>query len=61
MILVHRLNNSELVVNSDLIETVEATPDTTLTFTNGKILIVRDSVEDICEKIVEYKRRLYLK
>lgn len=61
MILVHRLNNSEIMVNCDLIETIESTPDTTITFSNGKILIVRDDIDEICERIVEYKRSLYIK
>ncbi len=60
MIDVHRLNGKELTINSDLIETLEATPDTTITFTTGKILIVRDSIDDIKAKVVEYKRKLYL-
>ncbi len=61
MILVHRLNGRELTINSDLIEIIEARPDTTITFTTGKILIVQDDIEDIKSKIIDYKRKIYLK
>ncbi len=60
MITVHRLNGTEITVNSDLIEIIEATPDTTITFTTGKILIVTDSIDDIKSRIIEYKRKLYV-
>ncbi len=60
MISVHRLNGSEITINSDLIETIEATPDTTITFTTGKILIVQDKIDDIKDRVIEYKRKLYL-
>ncbi len=61
MIIVHRLNGKEIVINSDLIEIIEATPDTTITFTTGKILIVRDSIQEIRDRIVDYKRKIYAK
>ena len=56
MIILHRLNQQEFVLNADLIETIEATPDTMLTLTNGKKLIVRDSIKDVIEKIVSYRQ-----
>ncbi len=59
MILVHRLNGTEITINSDLIEIIEATPDTTITFTTGKILNVQESIDDIKERVIEYKRKLY--
>jgi flagellar protein FlbD len=47
------------MVNPDLIETLEATPDTVVTLTSGNKLIVRDSMDEIREKIIEFKRRIH--
>lgn len=59
MIRVTRLNGSELVLNSDLIETVEATPDTVITLTTDHKWVVREGVEEVIERVVAYKRRIY--
>lgn len=59
MIEVKRLNEKEFVVNSDLISFIEKTPDTVISFTNGKKIIVADSVDEVIEKIIEYKARIY--
>ena len=59
MIALRRLNNSAIMVNPDLIESLEATPDTVVTLTNGNKLIVRDSMEEVRDKIVEFKRRIH--
>ncbi|WDV47699.1 flagellar FlbD family protein [Clostridiaceae bacterium M8S5] len=57
MIVVNRMNNEEFVLNSDLIETVEETPDTVITLTNGKKFVVKDTREEIIEKVVKFKKR----
>jgi flagellar protein FlbD len=59
MIEVTRLNKKEFVLNCDWIETVEATPDTVITLTNGKKYVVAEKVEDVIEKIIEYKRKIF--
>jgi flagellar protein FlbD len=59
MIALRRLNNQAIMVNPDLIETLEATPDTVVTLTNGNKLIVRDTMDEIRDKIVEFKRRIH--
>ncbi len=59
MIALRRLNNQSIMVNPDLIETLEATPDTVVTLTNGNKLIVRDTMDEIRDKIVEFKRRIH--
>ncbi|MBN1130909.1 MAG: flagellar FlbD family protein [Chitinispirillaceae bacterium] len=56
MIALHRLNKQEFVLNADLIETLEATPDTLLTLTTGKKLMVRDTIEDIIGKVIGYRQ-----
>ena len=58
MITVTRLNEKPIVVNADLIRTVEENPDTTITLVNGDHLIVREDMSDIIDKVVEYGRRL---
>ena len=58
MIKVTRLNGSEFVLNADLIETVESTPDTIITLTTGTKLMVRESPDEIVNRVVAYKRRI---
>jgi flagellar protein FlbD len=47
------------MVNCDLIESIEATPDTVVTLTSGNKLIVRDSMDEVQAKIVAFKRKIY--
>jgi flagellar protein FlbD len=58
MIPLLRLDGSEVVVNSDLIATVEKTPDTMLTLTTGHHILVKENVEEVVARIVEYRRRI---
>lgn len=60
MIYVTRLDGSEFVINSDLIETVEATPDTVITFARDKKVVVRETPEQIIESIARFRQRIYL-
>lgn len=59
MIQVTRLNNTKLIINADLIETIEATPDTMITLTTGKRFVVKEPVEEVVRMIVNYKRAIY--
>jgi len=59
MITVTRLNDRDVVVNCDLIELMEANPDTTLTTTTGRKIIVKETVDEVVEKVVAYKKRLH--
>ncbi len=61
MISVKKLNGRDVIINCDLIETIEALPDTTITMTNGKIFITTDTVDDVIEKIIEYKNKIFTK
>ena len=56
MIRVTRINDAELVVNSDLIEFVEAIPETMITLTTGKKIMVRESVDEIVQRVATFKR-----
>ena len=55
MISVTRLNGSEIVVNADLIETVEATPDTVITLVDGKKYVVGQSTDEVVERIRQFR------
>lgn len=57
MITVTGLSGGVLVVNVDLIVTIEETPDTIITLINGDKLIVRESLEDIVDRTVDFRRR----
>ncbi len=56
MITLKRLTRQEFVLNSDLIETLEATPDTVVSLTSGKKLVVLESVDEIMAKVLAYKQ-----
>lgn len=58
MITVTRLNGKRLVVNAELIRTVEANPDTTITLINGDHIIVAESMDQVVERAIEYGRSL---
>jgi flagellar protein FlbD len=58
MIQLTRLNNTPIVLNSDLIKTAEASPDTMLTLINGEKIIVREPCSEVIERVLEYRARL---
>ena len=57
MIELTKLHDRKIVVNAELIEFVESTPDTMITTTSGKKLIVKESVAEVIEKVILYRRR----
>ena len=58
MIKLTRLNGTPFVVNAELIRTVEALPDTTITLINGDHLIVRESMDEVVDRSIDYGRNL---
>jgi flagellar protein FlbD len=56
MIHLTRLNQAPLVVNADLIEHIEMTPDTVIALTTGQKILVRESADEIIEKVVRFRR-----
>jgi flagellar protein FlbD len=56
MIYVTRLNHTPVVLNSDLIEHVDTTPDTVVSLTTGQKLMVLESPEEIIERVIRFKR-----
>lgn len=56
MIKVTRLNDTSLILNADLIEFVESIPDTIISLTTGRKIIVKETPDDIIEKVMVFKR-----
>ena len=56
MIEVTKLNDMKLLVNAELIETVEETPDTVISFVTGKKIIVKESRQEVKNLVILYKR-----
>ena len=59
MVKVTKFSGVEVALNADLIETIEATPDTVIALTNGKKLMVKETMEEIVERVVEYRKRVF--
>lgn len=59
MIYVTRLNGEKLVINIDLIEIMEQTPDTIITLTTGKKYVVKENLEIIRNAIITYHKSIY--
>jgi flagellar protein FlbD len=60
MILLHRINKEDFIVNSNQIELIEARPDTVITMTSEKKYIVMETVDEIMNKIREYQRSVFI-
>ena len=58
MIKVTRLNDSVIVINVEKIQSLQATPDTVITFTNHDKIMVKEPVEEISQRIVDYQRAI---
>ncbi len=56
MIKVTRLNNSEIVINDDLIEFVESIPDTIISLTDGKKIMVKETPDEIIKRVASFRR-----
>jgi len=57
MIKVTRLSGNEMVVNADLIEFVEASPDTVISLVTGKKIMVKETTDEIIRRVAEFRRR----
>ena len=58
MIQLTRLNNQPLIVNSDLIKCVERAPDTVLTLVTGEKIIVRETIDQVLERVIAFRRAI---
>lgn len=59
MIHVTRINHLPLVLNADLIEHMESTPDTVISLTNGQKLVVIESVDEVVKRVIDYRRLIH--
>ncbi|MEE2657958.1 MAG: flagellar FlbD family protein [Candidatus Latescibacterota bacterium] len=59
MIKVTRLNNTKLVINAEMIEFIEAIPDTLVTLSSGKKVMVTEPVDVVVDLIIEYERNCH--
>ena len=59
MIKLTKLNDAEFILNSSLIESIEETPDTVITLTTGKFLIVKETEDEIIEKVISYNKQIF--
>ena len=58
MIYVTRLNHTPVVLNCDLIEHVETTPDTVISLTNGQKMMVLESADEIIDRVIRFRRSI---
>jgi flagellar protein FlbD len=58
VILVHRLRGEPLYLNPDLIEAIEATPDTVLTLVDGRRTVVADGIDDVVDRILRFRAQV---
>lgn len=59
MLEVTRLNGQKIILNCDLIEYIDANPDTTISLTTNNKFVVKETIDEVIEKIVNYKRKIF--
>lgn len=59
MITLTKLNGKEFILNCDLIETVLGNPDTVITLTNGRKMIVKETPGEVTDKVLEFRRKIF--
>lgn len=60
MISLTRLNGEKIIINLELMEIIEETPDTVITLTNGKKFVVRESADHIISEIIRYRKMTHM-
>lgn len=61
MIKLTGLNNRPIVINAEQIEKLEAVPESLITLVNGNKYLVTDSIDEIIDKVIQYKNRILIK
>ena len=59
MIILTKIDGSKIAINPDEIESVDSTHDPTITLISGRKIIVRETLEDIAKKFIEYKQHIH--
>jgi len=57
---VTRFNSQKVIINAEMIEFVESTPDTAIHMDNGKTHIVKETVKEVIEKVIKYRKEINL-
>jgi flagellar protein FlbD len=60
MIKLTRFNGNIFVLNDELIEIMEETPDTVIKLSNNKKIVVKEGVDEVIEKIIKYRRKIHI-
>ena len=58
MILLTKINNAQVVLNCDMMQSIEETPDTVITLSCGDKVVVKERMTEIIDRIVEFRRRI---
>ncbi|WP_341877191.1 flagellar FlbD family protein [Defluviitalea saccharophila] len=53
------MNDTQIVINAELIEFVEETPDTVITMTTGRKIVVKETVDEVIDIVIQYKQKIY--
>lgn len=59
MIKVSKLNGVTYYINADIIDFVESTPDTLITLSSGKKVVVLESVDEVVDRVIAYRRKIF--
>jgi flagellar protein FlbD len=59
MISLTRLNDTSVVINPDLIVIIEEIPDTIITLSNGEKITVKEKVQEVIRRVIEFRRRIF--
>lgn len=60
MIELTKLNNQKIIINCDLIEYVEAVPDTVITLTTGNKFVVKETIDELVDKVIGFRQKFNL-
>jgi len=58
MIQLTRINHASVVLNSDLIEHIDTTPDTVIALTTGQKMVVLESADEVIRRVIDFRRRV---
>lgn len=58
MIKLHRINGQEVIINAELIESIESMPDTKVSLVSNNQYIVKETPDEVADKVIEYKRKI---
>ena len=58
MIHLTRINHASVVLNSDLIEHIDTTPDTVIALTTGQKIVVLESADEVIRRVIDFRRRV---